>query len=140
MPVAENTVPVEEWRWKYRPIILYNRDAGDAGEAQLQEQLDILKENRRGLEVRDMIVVILRKDEGRSLVEDEPVSAQTSRNLAERFFRRIQEEYPFSVVLVGKDGSVKLRRNEPVATDEVFALIDAMPMRKREMAEDQASE
>ena len=39
------------------------------------------------------------------------------------------------VLLIGKDGGVKLRSTEPVSTDELFALIDSMPMRRREMEE-----
>jgi hypothetical protein len=41
----------------------------------------------------------------------------------------------FQVVLVGKDGGVKLRSAEPIAADDFFALIDTMPMRRREMRE-----
>ena len=40
---------------------------------------------------------------------------------------------PFAVVLVGKDTGVKMRRREPVAAGELFSIIDAMPMRRREM-------
>ena len=39
----------------------------------------------------------------------------------------------FAVVLVGKDGSVKQVWRAPVAPSRIFALIDAMPMRRREM-------
>ena len=39
----------------------------------------------------------------------------------------------FEVLLVGKDGGVKLRRDAPVATSEITRLIDTMPMRRREM-------
>ena len=39
----------------------------------------------------------------------------------------------FEVILVGKDGGVKLRREEPVAASELTALIDTMPMRQSEM-------
>ncbi|NND50302.1 MAG: DUF4174 domain-containing protein, partial [Rhizobiales bacterium] len=39
----------------------------------------------------------------------------------------------FQVVLVGKDTGVKLRSENPVAARDLFALIDAMPMRRREM-------
>tara|TARA_B100001750_G_scaffold245408_1_gene264970 strand:+ start:1423 stop:1857 length:435 start_codon:yes stop_codon:yes gene_type:complete len=38
----------------------------------------------------------------------------------------------FQVILVGKDGDVKKRWYTPVAMDEVFNEIDAMPMRQRE--------
>lgn len=41
----------------------------------------------------------------------------------------------FCLILVGKDGGEKLRRWEPVDLEEIFALIDAMPMRRREMRE-----
>lgn len=39
----------------------------------------------------------------------------------------------FKVVLVGKDGGVKLISPKPVSAAEIFALIDAMPMRRDEM-------
>jgi hypothetical protein len=39
----------------------------------------------------------------------------------------------FEVLLVGRDGGVKLRRREPVAAAKISALIDAMPMRREEM-------
>jgi hypothetical protein len=38
----------------------------------------------------------------------------------------------FRVRLIGKDGGVKLDRDTPVAVAELFALIDAMPMRRAE--------
>ena len=41
----------------------------------------------------------------------------------------------FEILLVGKDGGVKLRSPAPVSTRDLFALIDAMPMRQREMRE-----
>lgn len=44
-------------------------------------------------------------------------------------------EGPFAAVLVGKDGTVKLRSDEPVPAEELFDLVDAMPMRRREMRE-----
>lgn len=39
----------------------------------------------------------------------------------------------FQVLLIGKDGGVKLRRTAPVAASEITTLIDSMPMRRREM-------
>ncbi len=39
---------------------------------------------------------------------------------------------PFAVHLVGKDGGVKLRREGRVELDELWAAIDAMPMRREE--------
>lgn len=39
----------------------------------------------------------------------------------------------FSVVLIGKDGGEKLRRATPLLPSELFAIVDAMPMRQAEM-------
>jgi len=41
----------------------------------------------------------------------------------------------FSIVLIGKDGGEKLRRTKPLTPAELFALVDAMPMRRAEMRE-----
>ena len=42
----------------------------------------------------------------------------------------------FAVLLVGKDGTVKLSKNTIVAMDDIYALIDKMPMRQREIRQD----
>ncbi len=39
----------------------------------------------------------------------------------------------FAVLLVGRDGGVKMRRDAPVAASEIIALIDTMPMRRSEV-------
>jgi len=39
------------------------------------------------------------------------------------------------VILIGKDGELKLRKELPVELSEIFSVIDAMPMRQREMRE-----
>jgi hypothetical protein len=45
----------------------------------------------------------------------------------------VSSEIAFEVLLVGKDGGIKLRRFTPVAASEITALIDAMPMRQDEV-------
>jgi len=39
----------------------------------------------------------------------------------------------FTVILIGKDGTEKYRANKVVPMNELFAIIDAMPMRKAEV-------
>ncbi len=41
----------------------------------------------------------------------------------------------FAAVLVGKDGTIKHRSGEPVEPGTIYALVDAMPTRCREMHE-----
>ena len=45
----------------------------------------------------------------------------------------------FTVVLVGKDGHEAFRAERPVATGELYARIDAMPMRRAEMGRRKAA-
>ncbi len=39
----------------------------------------------------------------------------------------------FQVLLIGKDGGVKMRSATPVAAERILSLIDSMPMRQQEM-------
>ena len=41
----------------------------------------------------------------------------------------------FVALLVGKDGTVKRRFHEPVGPDDLYDIVDSMPMRRREMRE-----
>lgn len=43
------------------------------------------------------------------------------------------EEDTFVAILVGKDGGEKYRSADPIAPQTLFDLIDAMPMRRREI-------
>lgn len=44
----------------------------------------------------------------------------------------------FQITLIGKDGGKKLTRRTVLKTEELFAIIDAMPMRRDEMRRDSA--
>ena len=61
--------------------------------------------------------------------------AAASAGLQERHVEIVtQTAKVFRVRLVGKDGGVKLDRGVPVDVPTLFALIDAMPMRRSEMS------
>lgn len=61
--------------------------------------------------------------------------AAASAGLQERHVEVVtQAAKAFRVRLVGKDGGVKLDRGEPVDVPTLFALIDAMPMRRSEIS------
>jgi Domain of unknown function (DUF4174) len=50
------------------------------------------------------------------------------------FFDKYQvSKSDFTLLLIGKDGFVKLRSKEVVKPERIYALVDAMPMRKDEM-------
>lgn len=58
-------------------------------------------------------------------------------NAAEAKQWKVAAGAPFTFILVGKDGGEKMRVDTVVSTAQLFAIIDAMPMRKAEMKKDQ---
>ena len=80
----------------------------------VERQRVLLEGARDGLEERDVKVVYLRP--GDPTATDLGVANAT-----------------FATVLVGKDGEAKSRWSHPVEPATIFAEIDAMPMRQREM-------
>ncbi len=124
MAVADE-LPLESLRWQSRVVVVL---AGAPDDVMLEEQLRLLDEAAAGLRERDMVVV---EDAGGVVTID---------GLAQPEPGRLRDAYGaplsgFQVLLIGKDGGVKLRSDEPVSAEALFALIDTMPMRRREMRE-----
>ncbi|MFW6335969.1 MAG: DUF4174 domain-containing protein [Phycisphaeraceae bacterium] len=119
---------MDDYAWSHRPLVVF-APTGDAPE--LVEQRNRLRDEQTGLKDRDMVVIEVIGREAGS-VDDKPLSDAAVARLVERYD---PAEDAFEVLLIGKDTGVKLRRTEPVATETLFALIDSMPMRQREMRE-----
>lgn len=102
-------------RWKARVLVL---SAPTASHGDIVAQRRILAEDAQGLVERDIRIVEL-------------VSAKD----AEMRDKLKLSPERFTVVLLGKDGGEKMRDFQPVTLDALYGLIDAMPMRKREMRE-----
>ena len=58
------------------------------------------------------------------------LSAEDALHLKERF--KYSPDH-FCFWLIGKDGEIKLISNKPVKPEQLFGLIDSMPMRREEM-------
>ena len=74
---------------------------------------------------------------GASLTSDEPGNPEVLVRLARL---RSDERPDFEVVLIGKDGGIKARTDNPNALEDLLALIDTMPMRRTEMQLKEGSE
>ncbi len=68
--------------------------------------------------------------EGNSTLDGHAIDAGQSRRLANQY--AIGDD-AFSVVLIGKDGGEKLRVDAVPDLRTIYAVIDGMPMRSREM-------
>jgi hypothetical protein len=89
---------------------------------------DLSRQEKEVLD-RDLLVFhILEK--GDTKLGNVPLSEGSGDYLREKFSIN---SGTFTTLLIGKDGGVKLRSQGPVELEEIFSLIDAMPMRQREM-------
>ncbi|KAA0699568.1 DUF4174 domain-containing protein [Neorhizobium sp. P12A] len=119
-PVAS----LDQFQWKNRVLIVFS----DENNARAARQENLLLAQRNDLEERDMIILRLRGDAVSFLFgSGQDIDGQAIRRDLDR-----PEDGEFAMVLIGKDGTVKLRAAEPVVADELFAIIDSMPVRAAE--------
>lgn len=120
---------LDELKWKNRPLLLF---APSADNPQYLRQQELLKSHQQGLKDRDMVVLEVIGQDKVYLNGTAQHNGQAA-HLRERFKVPVQD---FAVVLVGKDGTSKLQKQEPVEGKDIFRLIDQMPMRQQEMKKD----
>jgi hypothetical protein len=99
--------------WLHRLVVV----VGHASDPRVAREHAALEHAAAALRERDVVVQDITPEAAR---RDRPELGVTA-------------EAAFEVLLVGKDGGVKLRRDQPVAASEITALIDTMPMRQNEM-------
>ena len=115
----------QDYAGSHRPLLVFASDLNNQG---LAEQRRLLDGHFTGLRERDMVLIEV--VDGRVTVDGRPVEADAA-SLYKRY--GVEPGTPFAVRLVGKDTTVKLSEAEPVTAERLFKLIDAMPMRQREM-------
>ena len=120
---AENIL--RDFVWQKRVLLVFTPDNSHIN---YQRQNIILSKIAAGMDERN-ITTIAAMANGMLLINNNEQS-QTADNFYQRY---AVTEKQFRVILIGKDGKVKLDRNKPVFAEELFALIDAMPMRLYEM-------
>lgn len=105
-------------RWQHRLLLLVDPPSA-------RESINHLEEHARRLAERDLLWFVV---DGQSLHTNYPG------RLDESFPVQLRETHGNGgpILLIGKDGGVKLRA-EQLDLDAIFARIDSMPMRQREM-------
>ena len=113
-------------RWSSRVVVIFP----DKDNARTARQENQLMADRPGLEERDVVVLKVAGDTVR------PLFGAVGDLDAKALARDLAAPPPgeFMAFLVGKDGTVKLTIGEPITAAELFAIIDAMPMRSAEAA------
>ncbi len=124
----------EHHQWEHRLLLVFAPTDSNAMRA-VQETA--FEGHDSGFRERDLLVLtVMGQSRGTQRAvpgaDPQPLTAAAVRRLRDRF--DVPDD-AFRVVLVGKDGTEKRREPEPVPVHSVFDTIDAMPMRQREMRE-----
>jgi hypothetical protein len=122
------TIDIDAYQWRNRLLLVFAPSEEYVRYRGLRKQI----RNQEGEIVdRDLLVFHI-FESGESRLGNSSIDQQLAAQLRNRFSAKPGE---FTVVLIGKDGGEKLRRGTDVDIAEIFALIDSMPMRQREMRE-----
>ncbi len=111
--------------WEKRVLLIF---APNQRHAVYRQQVAEIEAVGAGLRERDMTVIETLADGSVA------IDGQARESPAASFYRRFAVDTDeFRAILVGKDGTVKLDRDDPVTSEDLFDLIDSMPMRRREL-------
>ena len=109
--------------WNNRVVLVF----GNPSDPKIGDQIELLESQEAELADRDMVIIQVSGEKARSVYgKASGLNASAIRKEAKVSGER------FQVLLVGKDGGVKLRSDSVVRNVEIFDLIDSMPMRKAE--------
>jgi len=121
LSLAENNVifvqvtkdtDLSSYQWTHRPIVVFANSPEDVN---YTRQIKMLESGLNRLLVRDVVV----------LTDTNPSEVSPLRELL--------RPRGFALLLIGKDGQVKLRKPFPWSVRELSRAIDKMPMRRQEL-------
>ena len=119
--------PLSQYQWENRVLLIFSESQG-----KITEQKSMWFEDRKGLDDRDLVIFEFNNKHGKT-----PDHVMLKAKQVNWFYDNYNSDNrEFKVVLIGKDGGAKLEKTAYLSREELFATIDGMPMRKREMKDD----
>lgn len=125
---GKGEIDFRDYYWKNRPLLLFADSPDTPAYRTVRKALDSQSEQ---IVDRDMVVIEI-FETGLVRVDTRPLPDENADKLRQRY------EVPegiLTAILIGKDGGLKLRQTGSIDLAQIFALIDTMPMRQREMQE-----
>ena len=121
-----DSVDLNAYQWKNRLLLLFASSEENPAYLTLKKEID-----RQAMEVknRDLLVFYV-LEKGKSRLDSERLTPDQALFLRKRLS---VSSGRFTIILIGKDGGEKIRQESPIDLKEIFAIIDAMPMRQQEM-------
>jgi hypothetical protein len=124
-PAQAMAAELSDYLWQRRPLLLF---APSESDPRLVETMRRIEASRCDFMDRDIVLGRI-VTEGTSTLDGHVVDTEQVRQLVSEFGIGSDS---FTVVLIGKDGSVKLRVANVPDLQAIYAVIDGMPMRARE--------
>ncbi len=139
----EVRVNLSDHNWKDRVlVILYDEDTPEHLTTQREALGMGTDEGAKELGARDMVIYeVPHHGSGRRVdyaLDGSKETATLPEETCASIRAQLDREGPsevYTVLLIGKDGGVKLTQHEVLRDDALFERIDSMPMRQREMKE-----
>jgi hypothetical protein len=115
---------LDDFRWENRIIIINQDQSKELSE----QQIKLLLTDTPGLQERHLLIFEITLNGIKDILNQKDY--ETSPNLLEKLDLKTDA---FEILLIGKDGGVKLRSNSPLDNGKIYSTIDVMPMRRAEM-------
>ncbi len=116
---------MDEHLWKNRVIMI---DCATVAETKFQLQLKEFVNEKEALDDRK-IVIYMKKDTQYHVLQQPMIMELLSANSASKG----AADSTFEMTLIGLDGGVKLRQTDWISKNQLYQLIDSMPMRQSEL-------
>jgi hypothetical protein len=126
--MESNPIDLEAYQWNNRVLIVLAPSPDHPLYRTLESQISV---HAGGVTDRDLVIFRL-FEMGESRVGPKVLTKQQAFALRTRFSVKSGQ---YVVILIGKDGGIKLRREARTDLADIFGLIDSMPMRQKEMQE-----
>ncbi|QNM85694.1 DUF4174 domain-containing protein [Polaribacter pectinis] len=111
-------------QWKNRVLLVYTDNVNSS---EFKNQTLIIQEHKKELLDRKLLVYRFTKDVYNFNFKE---NWHKSNSLYKKYVHNLK---PFKVLLIGLDGDVKLEQDSVLTSEKLFAIIDGMPMRKKEL-------
>ncbi|MCW1957350.1 MAG: DUF4174 domain-containing protein [Mycobacterium sp.] len=129
MPARAVAAELSDYLWQSRPLLVF---APTDSDPRFVDTMRRIEASRCDFADRDMVLGRI-VTEGTSTLDGQAVGTTQAQRLQSEFGI---DANGFSVVLIGKDGGEKWRVNTVPNLATIYAVIDGMPMRGREMSAD----
>lgn len=128
--ITSNAQDLNALKWKNRILIV---KATKNNDLKFEKQLTEFKSQDNTLKERKLVLYTM-NNQKLTIIDYTTDTKDTSKRLSDDMMITIfSAKNEFEVILIGLDGSIKLRQTEVLSKEDLIAIIDAMPMRKSEM-------